>query len=136
MIALDCVKPGDPDPTGGDDPDIDPFLCPWFHPTATTIACTRMPDHPGPHIAGREETAALEHLRRLLAEDLSKVKPEELAQGVREGELLFDESQQWVGRLVAELRRRNLSWADIHRLTGLAPTTLRNRVTKHEEAGG
>lgn len=51
MIALDCIKPGDLDPTGGSDSDIDPFLCPWFHPTAN-LACTRMPDHPGPHIAG------------------------------------------------------------------------------------
>lgn len=75
----------------------------------------------------------MSHVRELLARDLSKVEVDEIADGVREGELLFDESQQWVGRLVAELRRRGFSWADCSRITGLAPTTLRNRVAKHEE---
>lgn len=78
----------------------------------------------------------MDHVRKLLAEDLSKVETGEIADGIQEGELLFDESQKWVGRLVAELRRRGLSWADCSRITGLAPTTLRNRAAKFEEEGG
>ena len=74
----------------------------------------------------------MSHVRDLLARDLSKVAPDEIAEGIREGELLFDECQTWVGRLVAELKRRELSWADISRLTGVPPTTLRNRVAKAE----
>lgn len=76
------------------------------------------------------------HLRELLASDLSKVPEEELVAGVREAELMFDEAQRWGGQLVAELRRRAdppSSWAELAKLTGLAPTTLRNRVAKHEE---
>lgn len=77
----------------------------------------------------------MDHIRDLLEKDLSKIPVPELAAGVREAELLFDESQKWVGRLVAELRRRTdppPSWAEISKLTGLAPTTLRNRVAKAE----
>jgi hypothetical protein len=85
-------------------------------------------------VTSREESNALDHVRELLAADLSKVPVDELAQGVREAEMLFDESQRWVGRLASELRRRELSWADISRLTGLPSTTVRNRVTKAEEA--
>lgn len=75
----------------------------------------------------------MDHVRDLLAKDLSKVHPSDIADGVRDGEMLFDESQRWVGRLVAELRRRGTSWADCARLTGLPSTTLRYRVAKFEE---
>lgn len=51
MIDLSNVKVGDPDPTGG--PTLDPFLCPWTYDAGRDeFYCTRMPDHPGPHIAG------------------------------------------------------------------------------------
>lgn len=52
MIALDHVKPGDLDPTGGD---IDAeLLCPFrtFSPESEGLYCTRMYSHPGPHVAG------------------------------------------------------------------------------------
>lgn len=79
----------------------------------------------------------MEDLRELLAGDLSRASAERLADGVRAAELLFDEAQQWSGRLVAELRRREdppPSWATLSRLTGVPPTTLRNRVAKAEES--
>lgn len=53
MIALADVKPGDPDPTGGPDPALDPLLCPWSTGCGRGERyCTRLADHPGPHIAG------------------------------------------------------------------------------------
>lgn len=79
----------------------------------------------------------MEDLRELLSSDLSKADDDRLADGVRAAELLFDEAQQWSGRLVAELRRRQdppPSWATLSRLTGVPPTTLRNRVAKAEES--
>lgn len=99
-------------------------------------------------MTSREGSDALIHVRELLGSDLSKVPEEELVAGVREAELLFDEAQEWSGRLVAELRRRSdppPSWAVLARLTKVPPTTLRNRVAKleasrpgvddHEESG-
>jgi hypothetical protein len=85
-------------------------------------------------VTSREERDALNHLRDLLTRDLSKEPVEELVAGIREAELTFDEAQQWCGRLVAELRRRELSWGDVAKLTDVAPTTLRNRVAKAEGA--
>lgn len=86
-------------------------------------------------MTSREGRDALDDLRELLASDISKATVERLAAGVRAAELLFDEAQQWSGRLIAELRRREeppASWAQLSRLTGLPPTTLRNRVAKAE----
>jgi hypothetical protein len=51
VIALDCVRPGDPDPTYGDSDA--PGVCPWIYEDGSDEWwCTRMGDHPGPHIAG------------------------------------------------------------------------------------
>jgi hypothetical protein len=82
----------------------------------------------------------LESLRELLARDLSTVGSERLLDGVREAELLFDQAQVWCGLLIAELRRRPdgargepRSWAELAQLTGIAPTTLRNRAAKAED---
>ncbi|MGL5910937.1 MAG: hypothetical protein ACRCZP_13095 [Phycicoccus sp.] len=86
-------------------------------------------------MTSREGRTALEDLRKLLASDLSTADPERLAAGVRAAELLFDEAQHWSGRLIAEMRRREdppSSWAKLSQLTGVPPTTLRNRVAKHE----
>lgn len=83
-------------------------------------------------MTSREESAALIDLRELLASDLSKLPPEKLAEGVRAAELVFDEAQRWSGRLIAELRRRDMSWSEVSELTDVAPTTLRNRVAKIE----
>lgn len=89
-----------------------------------------------PTVTSREGRAALEDLRQLLASDLSKADVDRLVAGVRQAELLFDEAQQWSGRLVAELRRRDdprtASWSLLSRLTDVPPTTLRNRVAKAE----
>ena len=92
-----------------------------------------------PPVTSREGRDALEDLRQLLDSDLSKASVQRLANGVRSAELLFDEAQEWSGRLVAELRRRDdprtASWAQLAKLTAVAPTTLRNRVAKAEESG-
>lgn len=81
----------------------------------------------------------MSHLQELLASDLSKASADELADGVRESELLFDQAQVWTGRLIAELRRRGdhvpPSWAELSKLTGVPPTTLRNRVATFERDG-
>lgn len=82
----------------------------------------------------------MENLRALLDSDLSTATRDELEDGVRQAELLFDEAQVWSGRLIAELRRRlgeqsvPLSWAEIAKATDVPSTTLRNRVAKAEDA--
>lgn len=91
-------------------------------------------------VTSREESAALSHLRELLARDISTAPIEELADGVREAELLFDKAQLWAGRLIAEMRSRGepvpKSWAELAKLTDVPPTTLRNRVAAFEDNGG
>lgn len=55
MIALADVKPGDLDPTGGPDPDLELFQCPWSNGARRRrdeLFCTRLDGHPGPHISG------------------------------------------------------------------------------------
>lgn len=92
-------------------------------------------------VTSREGRGALENLRELLDSDLSTVPREQLEDGVRQAELLFDEAQVWGGRLISELRTRQsqktglgLSWAEISNATDVPPTTLRNRVAKAEGA--
>ncbi len=79
----------------------------------------------------------MDHLRKLLAGDLSKATPEELADGVREAELLFDKAQLWSGRLITELRGRGgdtpTSWGELNKLTGVGSSTLRYRVATFEK---
>lgn len=68
------------------------------------------------------------NLQELLARDLSKVDEEELVAGIRDAELAFRKSQEWSGRLVAEMKRRDVSWSQLVALTGVAQTTLTRRA--------
>lgn len=70
------------------------------------------------------------NLADLLAKDLTTVDPEELAAGIRDAELTGDQAPEWSGRLIAELRRRNVSWSTIVKLTGLPQTTVWRRAEK------
>lgn len=79
-------------------------------------------------MTSREESAALEHLTRLLASDISKAPDEELADGIREAELAFAHSPEWTGRLVAEMKRRGVSWSELQKLTGVPQSTLGRRA--------
>lgn len=81
-----------------------------------------------PDVTSSEEHNALKNLTELLASDLSKVDPEELLAGVRDAEMAFDKSQEWSGKLVAELKRRDLSWPVLAKLTGVPQTTLIRRA--------
>lgn len=79
-------------------------------------------------MTSREESRALQHLINLLAGDLSKADIAEIVAGVQEAEMTAERGPQWSGRLIAELRRRNLSWGELVRLTGLPQTTLVRRA--------
>lgn len=68
------------------------------------------------------------NLQELLARDLSKVDAEELVAGIRDAELTYRKSQEWSGRLVAEMKRRDVSWSQLVALTGVAQTTLTRRA--------
>lgn len=68
------------------------------------------------------------NLQELLARDLSKVDAEEIVAGIKDAELTFRMSQEWSGRLVAEMKRRDVSWSQLVALTGLAQTTLTRRA--------
>lgn len=83
-------------------------------------------------MTSREESAALEHLIRLLASDLSKADLDEIAAGIREAEMTTDRSPIWSGKLTAELRRRNVPWSRLVDLTGVPQTTLVRRVQDAE----
>ncbi|QJY46632.1 hypothetical protein [Pseudonocardia broussonetiae] len=79
-------------------------------------------------MTSREETAALKNLTDLLASDLSKVENEEIAAGIREAEMLFARSPQWSGRLVAEMKRRGVSWSELAKMTDVPQSTLGRRA--------
>ncbi|MBW0090511.1 hypothetical protein I4I73_21340 [Pseudonocardia sp. KRD-184] len=82
-------------------------------------------------MTSREESEALMNLQELLARDLSKVSLDELYQGIKESELVFDQAQVWTGRLVAEVRRRpNVSWSKVEEATGVPKATLDRRASK------
>jgi hypothetical protein len=83
-------------------------------------------------VTSREESAALEHLIRLLASDLSKADLDEITDGIREAEMTTDRGPIWSGKLVAELRRRGVSWSRLVELTGVPQTTLVRRVQDFE----
>jgi hypothetical protein len=73
----------------------------------------------------------LEFLQRLLASDLSKADLDELYEGIKASELVFDQAQVWTGRLVAELRRRpGVSWRQVEEATGVPKATLDRRAGK------
>ncbi|MEV1295748.1 hypothetical protein [Pseudonocardia sp. NPDC049635] len=79
-----------------------------------------------------EERSALDDLRSLLASDLSGVEPDALYAGIRASELVFDSAQQWTGRLVAELRRREIPWSQIEAATEVPKSTLDRRAGRIE----
>ena len=79
-------------------------------------------------MTSREEQKALTDLQKLLASDLSKTDLETLLEGVKEAELVFDKAQEWSGRLVAELKRRGLSWPVLAKMTGVPQTNLIRRA--------
>lgn len=66
-------------------------------------------------------------LEQLLASDLTKSDLETLIKGVQQAERVYDEAQQWSGQLVAELKRRGLSWPVLAKMTGLPQTNLARR---------
>ena len=66
-------------------------------------------------------------LEQLLASDLTKSDLETLIKGVQQAEHVYDEAQKWSGQLVAELKRRGLSWPVLARMTGLPQTNLARR---------
>jgi transcriptional regulator of acetoin/glycerol metabolism len=79
-------------------------------------------------VTSREESRALTHLAALLARDLSKVDPAELAQGVKDAEMAGDKAPGWSGRLIAALHRHGKSWSEIAALTGVSQTTAYRRA--------
>ena len=71
-------------------------------------------------------------LQQLLASDLSKTDMDTLLAGVKDAELVFDQAQEWSGRLVAELKRRGLSWPVLAKMTGVPQTTLIRRAQPYQ----
>lgn len=88
-------------------------------------------------MTSREESDALLNIEELMASDLTKQPPERLAEGVRRGELVYDQVQRWVGLLVLELRNRGMSWAEVVALTEVDQNTVRRRadVARRDAAG-
>lgn len=70
----------------------------------------------------------MRNLAALLAQDLSKVDPDELAQGVKDAELTGDQAPEWSGRLLAALNRQGRTWSQIAEMTGLSQTTAWRRA--------
>lgn len=66
----------------------------------------------------------MDNLRRLLASDLSKATDEELFAGMRDALLGLAKGREWVGRLVAEARRRDIPWSRLEGETGKRKATL------------
>jgi hypothetical protein len=80
-------------------------------------------------VTSREESRALSNLAALLARDLSRVDPDELAQGIKDAELAGDQAPQWSGRLIAALHvHGKKSWSQISNMTGLSQTTAFRRA--------
>lgn len=80
------------------------------------------------NVTSSEEQRALTGLSELLAKDLSKADLDELAEGIRQAELLGDAAPDWSGRLIAALHRRGVSWSEIVKLTGVRQTTAWRRA--------
>lgn len=78
-------------------------------------------------MTSREENSALEDLQKLLTRDLSKEDLDALFKGIRDAELVFDSAQEWTGRLVAEVRRRDVPWSKLEEETGVPKATLDRR---------
>ena len=74
----------------------------------------------------------MEHLRSLLASDLSQVSDEELFRGIRESEAVQLDARTWTGRLVEEARRREIPWSQLEVATGRDKTTLDRRTRPPE----
>lgn len=75
----------------------------------------------------------MEHLRSLLASDLSRVSVDELFRGIRESEAIQVDARAWTGRLVDEVRRRDVPWSQIESATGKDKTTLDRRTQPPRE---
>jgi hypothetical protein len=56
--------------------------------------------------------------------DLSVAEQEQLVAGVIWAEAAARGGAEWSGRLIAELRRRGVSWSRLVTLTGIPQTTL------------
>jgi hypothetical protein len=76
----------------------------------------------------RAEVEALERATALQNDDLSRLSDEELAQGIRDAELVMDRAPTWTGHLVAGMRAQQLSWSQIVKLTGVPQSTLCHRA--------
>lgn len=68
------------------------------------------------------------NLAHLLSKDLASLDVEEIAAGIRDAELTGDQAPRWSTQLIRELRRREVSWSTLVRLTGLPQTTLWRRA--------
>jgi hypothetical protein len=80
-------------------------------------------------VTSREENNALQNLVDLLASDLTTADQETLIAGVKDSEWTHDQTAEWTGKLVAELKRRgDLSWPALARLTGVPHPTLIRRA--------
>lgn len=71
------------------------------------------------------------NLANLLAQDLSKISPDLLAQGVKDAETAGKEGPDWSGRLIAAMHRQAMSWSQIAAMTGLPQTTAYRRAEKY-----
>lgn len=67
-------------------------------------------------------------LKDLLASDLSKLTPEQLADAVKKAELIRDAAPEWSARLLEALHDSGKSWPEISRMTGLSQTTAYRRL--------
>lgn len=67
-------------------------------------------------------------LAELLLRDLSQADRDELVRGVKHAEMIRDAAPAWSGRFIAMLRRQDLTWSEIVKLTGLPQTTAYSRA--------
>lgn len=84
-----------------------------------------------PLVTSGEENTALKNLQELLASDLSTAELDALVGGIRDAEMTFDRAQEWSGLLIAELKRRGVSWSQLVEMTRLPQTTLYRRAQKY-----
>lgn len=70
----------------------------------------------------------MQNLQQLLAGDLTTAELDAILGGIRDAELTLDRAQEWSGRLIAELKRRDVSWSQLVEMTGLPQTTLWRRA--------
>lgn len=89
-----------------------------------------------PDVTSREESNALKNLTDLLASDLTEAEEDALIGGIRDAEIAYANAQKWTGQLVAELRRRGMSWPKIATATGLPQTNLVRRVRDLDDPKG